>query len=200
MTRPVQVCRAENMNILAVRFRPSGAAAFFHDSLLTLTDTEVPLPDLWRGSQDLCERIAACETTDQGIDCLIRELRSRVRPRTSPRLRICEAAIECMNMELGTRIDAICAKLGVSRQALATSFRDHVGVSPKLLGRILRLRRALHLADAAQSSHSLSWAYLAQDAGYYDQPHLIHEFQALTGRRPGSLLADRSLRFPNLQD
>jgi AraC-like DNA-binding protein len=200
MTRPAQVGRAGTMNILAVRFRPGGAAAFFSEALATLTDAEVPLQDLWHGSQDLCERIADCRTRAQGFDMLASQLRRRLRPPQSPRLRACEAAIECMEREPEVRIDTICAKLGLTRQTLATAFREYVGVSPKLLTRILRLQRALRLADAEQSNRTLSWAQLSQDAGYYDQPHLVKEFQSLTGRTPDALVAERQLTFTNLQD
>jgi AraC-like DNA-binding protein len=136
----------------------------------------------------------------RGLDVLTDELRSRLHPPRSSRLTACEAAIECMVSETELKIDAVCARLGITRQTLATSFRDYVGVSPKMLTRILRLQRALHLADAGQSNETFSWARLSQDAGYYDQPHLVKELQWLTGHTPNALLADRRLNFTNLQD
>ena len=195
MTCPVKVRRDSKMNILAGRFRPGGAAAFFHDSLSDLTDTAAPLHDLWRHSQAVSERVTSCECTSEAIELLVTELRARLAPPSSSRLQMCEAAIAYIRTEPRLRIEEVCAKVGVSRQALSAAFRDYVGLSPKLLARVLRIQHVLRVA----TQKSVSWADLAQDVGCYDQSHLINEFQALTGKTPVAVIAERC-GFPNFQD
>lgn len=79
------------------------------------------------------------------------------------------------------RIEALAGAVGVSRQHLAAQFRDRVGLSPKLYARICRFRRA---TAALKTSAAPDWAQLALDCGYFDQSHLIHDFQSFARRTP----------------
>lgn len=84
------------------------------------------------------------------------------------------------------RVDALAGELGCSRRHLATRFRDQVGVTPKLYGRILRFQRALALADAQPD-----WARIAALCGYYDQAHMIRDFHRFAGGSPGDVARRR---------
>lgn len=64
---------------------------------------------------------------------------------------------------------------------------ERTGLGPKEMARVARLRSVLaHLA----SERRADWADLANAFGYADQAHLIHEFQALTGKTPARYLAE----------
>jgi len=94
------------------------------------------------------------------------------------------------------RVETLAATLGVSRQYLTNQFRDHVGLPPKLFARICRFRNARAAALAAVSTvetgmHGQDWATLALDSGYFDQSHLIRDFQDFTGASPGAHLGKR---------
>ncbi len=77
--------------------------------------------------------------------------------------------------------------LGVSREHLIRRFREQIGLTPKAYANILRFDRALKLARRARDS----WAGIAADCGYYDQAHLVRDFQRYAGRAPTSLLRDQ---------
>ena len=83
-------------------------------------------------------------------------------------------------------VRALADDVGASERALRRAFAEVVGLSPKLLLRITRFRRAL---AAARAPRRAEWAAIAAGAGYYDQAHLIDEFRALTGLTPGALVA-----------
>ena len=83
------------------------------------------------------------------------------------------------------RIGALAAELGCSRRHLAARFREHVGVPPKTIGRILRFRRALTLLRGGAPP-----AVAAHACGYADQPHLNREFRALSGATPVTFVQD----------
>jgi len=85
----------------------------------------------------------------------------------------------------GVRIGALAGELGCSRRHLAARFREHVGVPPKTVARILRFRRALALLRAGADL-----AATAQDCGFADQPHLNREFRALAGATPVTFVQD----------
>jgi AraC-like DNA-binding protein len=70
---------------------------------------------------------------------------------------------------------------GCSRKHIAGLFRDRVGLAPKTLARIHRFQNAL----ARISDHGeVDWTGLANDCGYYDQAHLIHDFRQFAGLTP----------------
>lgn len=80
------------------------------------------------------------------------------------------------------RIALLADELGWSRKRLISACRDQLGLSPKMLGRVLRFRYVLKLNE---NDGSASWSDLAYKSGYCDQAHLVREFRAFTGITPG---------------
>lgn len=96
-------------------------------------------------------------------------------------------------------VQALAAELGYSRKHLAQLFQREAGLAPKALARVLRFSNAL--AKLRENAGTPQWEALAQDCGYYDQSHLIREFQALSGHSPAEFLRhdaydDESIREP----
>jgi AraC-like DNA-binding protein len=85
-------------------------------------------------------------------------------------------------------VGAIAAEIGCSPRHLISRFREQVGVTPKLLARILRFERAVALVDARTS---MGWAEIAQSCGYYDQAHMIRDFNQFAGCPPGEFARRR---------
>jgi AraC-like DNA-binding protein len=84
----------------------------------------------------------------------------------------------------GQRVGELAADLGLSERQLHRRFLDAVGYGPKMLQRVLRLRRFLARAD-------VDLAAAAAQAGYSDQPHLTRECRQLTGLTPAQLALRR---------
>jgi AraC-like DNA-binding protein len=71
--------------------------------------------------------------------------------------------------------------MGVSPRQLARRFMDSVGISPKLFARIVRFQAALE----SKALHAgKSWTEIAHEFGYFDQMHMIHDFEQLAGGSP----------------
>jgi AraC-like DNA-binding protein len=68
---------------------------------------------------------------------------------------------------------------------LRNLFGREVGLSPKHFARIGRVRRVLSLAGQRR------WATVAEDAGFFDQAHMISDFRAFMGVSPEAYLAGR---------
>jgi AraC-like DNA-binding protein len=64
-----------------------------------------------------------------------------------------------------------------------------VGIGPKEFARVVRFQRAVHLAALERN-----WARIAVDAGYYDQAHLIRDFQDLAGTAPRGFMNRASIQ------
>jgi AraC-like DNA-binding protein len=65
-------------------------------------------------------------------------------------------------------------------------FRLHVGASPKTFARVARFQAAL---DAKVSAPQRTWLDIAHHFGYYDQMHMIHDFEKLGHNSPTRLVA-----------
>jgi AraC-like DNA-binding protein len=79
-------------------------------------------------------------------------------------------------------ISMLAQMLGLSKRTLERRFQIHIGTTPKKYARIVRLRNALF-----QRKQLPTWADVAYSSGYYDQSHMINDFQELYGLSPDTL-------------
>ena len=190
MTRPLLVARSDAMHVFAVRFKPGAAAQFFKPPLFHLTDARIDLGDLWAHSRALAEQVCAARTTQDRINLVVQELTPRlVDERPTPRN--VTLALQTLARRPDRNIEQLCRELGITRQGLAKGFRISVGISPKMLARILRMRMVLKHIHRSQG-YPVLWMDVAQWAGYYDQAHMINEFQELNGLTPQQVIDDHA--------
>src|SRR5262249_34716066 len=95
---------------------------------------------------------------------------------------------ELMRSHGTVSVSRLVEDTGWSRRHLSARFREHVGVTPKGFGRILRFQRA---ARELVRPDGASLAEIALDCGYYDQAHLNRDFREFAGRTPTELMARR---------
>lgn len=79
-------------------------------------------------------------------------------------------------------IKNLAGKLGIQVRSLERLFKSRLGLSPKRLNCLIRLRRIMSHLHAGTFT---SLAELAQTCGYADQSHMTREFKEMTGRLPG---------------
>jgi len=178
---------------LAVRFKPGMAGSFLAAPLQALTDQRADIDLLW-GRSDADRLADALWTNDAPerarLAVIERELLRRLRAggvdaagATAGGLALVQRALVTLEGGGDVRVEHVAAGLGVSRQHLAAQFRQHVGLSPKLFARICRFRQAT-AAIKAERGAAPDWAQLALDCGYFDQSHLIHDYQEFAGSAP----------------
>jgi AraC-like DNA-binding protein len=190
MTRPIVFRDSTSTGYLGVRFRPGIAGVIFGMPASELTDERPELADVWSNADALSDALAVAADTTARIRIVSAEIARRllVAPAGPPSAVVVAAArIAAARGRLSIR--ALAGELGVTRQHLARSFAQHVGIPPKLLARIVRARGVI---DLAREAADVDWSSVAFDAGYYDQSHLIAEVKELTGLPPGSWLGVRS--------
>ncbi|XVU29076.1 helix-turn-helix domain-containing protein [Actinoplanes sp. CA-054009] len=147
-----------------VRLPPGRTYAVLGIPASDLVDRAVRLSDLWGGTAD--------------PELLLSETLSG--PAGDP------AVTTAMTALTGAaRLPEAATRAGVSERHLRTLFARDVGLSPKHFARISRLQRVLTLAG-----HD-TWAAVADQAGYFDQPHMISDFRALMGVSPTAYLTGR---------
>ncbi len=154
----------------------------------------VPLVDLgevW-GTQGrlLRERLLALPGPAEMADHVAQVLRRRGCAHPDPAA-VGLAARAAGGLSRGMRVTAVADSLGVSSSTLTRLLRRELGLTPKVFQRVARFRRVLTMVgagpDVGRAVRS-DWAAIAAACGYYDQSHLIHEFTALAGMRPGHYL------------
>jgi AraC-like DNA-binding protein len=98
----------------------------------------------------------------------------------------CAAAVALLEDSPARPVADVAAELGVSHGHLDREFTRVVGLSPRTLARVLRVRRLLEQIDV---SDRVAWTRLAADLGWYDQAHLIRDVTRHTGVPPSAYVA-----------
>ncbi|XGA66755.1 helix-turn-helix transcriptional regulator [Duganella sp. BuS-21] len=183
MSKAILVASERAVRTLAVRFKPGMAGPFLATPLNVLTDQRADIDLLWgRSDADrLTDALWTSEAPERTLLALIeQELLQRLRTAATAGTPLVQRALQALDGSAGVlRVEDLAQQLRVSRQHLAAQFRAHVGLSPKLYARICRFRRA-----TAPLQHEPDWSGLAAECGYFDQSHLIHDFQELAGSTP----------------
>lgn len=175
--------------IVLAKLHEAGGARFFtepmdrfFESTLAL-DVLVPARDVERASA----RLACAESDAERIAILEQLLLARARP-VAPDPIVARALRAIHDAPGSIRIGALARALEVSQDTLEARFHRVVGMAPKKLASLLRLRRAL---DPSHRSPSLAGRSIA--AGYCDQSHFVRHFRAVTGVPPSQLLGTGEL-------
>lgn len=82
-----------------------------------------------------------------------------------------------------TTVSKICRLFNIAPRTLERHFNETMGISPRKMLRILRVRHAIRLINEKPDIHLTQISYLI---GYYDQSHFIRDFRKTTGTTPGS--------------
>ncbi len=178
--------------IMGVHFRPGGAFPFFGAAVAELANSHVALEVLWgRLAIDLRERLCSAATPQKRFQILEETLKARLRwlsehPAVSLALGIFGPA------GIGDSVRAVAKRVGLSERRFIQVFSAQVGLTPKLFCRVLRFQ---HVREVVNQAATLNWAQLALDCGYYDQSHLIHDFQEFSGLCPTDYLCLPSNRL-----
>jgi AraC-like DNA-binding protein len=98
----------------------------------------------------------------------------------------CAAAVEALEAAPARPIGALAADLGISHGHLDREFTRIVGLTPRTLARVLRVRRLL---ESLEVQDRIAWPRLAADLGWYDQAHLVRDVTRCTGVPPSAYVA-----------
>jgi AraC-like DNA-binding protein len=171
---------------LQVDLTPFGARLLFGLPPGELARSVAPIEDvLGRPGPLLVERLADGGSWEERFAGLEAELVSRLRDAAPPPARVEWAWRRLVDSGGSASVGDLAAEVGWSRRHFGARFREHVGLPPKLVGRIARFRRALAMLQTG----SAGLAEIAYACGYADQAHLSREVRAFAGATPTGLAA-----------
>jgi len=181
---------ASLISTLGVIFWPGGMLPFLPFPISDLSDQALSLETFWGAEvADLRGQLCVAMTPAARFAILEQFLLSRLNlSRTSHPAFSCAVA-GLRDAARFPTIASLAEHIGLSQTRLVQVFRDAMGMTPKQYARLARFQRVLARLDAGEAG---DWADTVFACGYFDQSHLIHEFQAFAGLTPGQYLAMRS--------
>ncbi|MEX0362515.1 MAG: helix-turn-helix domain-containing protein, partial [Allomuricauda sp.] len=81
------------------------------------------------------------------------------------------------------------------RRQLERKFAKQVGISPKQLGKVIRLQSALKMLLNKEEDKLTTIAY---ENAYFDQAHFIKDFKEFTGTNPSEFLGNENMALSTL--
>lgn len=185
-TRGYPTTAPPGTRISGIRFFPGTAPALLGVPARELLDRRADLDELWCPARvrPLAEFLAAAPDPLAGLDRIAADAADATEP-PDPAVR---AVVR--RLAQGSTVAAVAESLGLGERRLHRMSLSAFGYGPKMLGRVLRLQRALSLVRAGTP-----FAETAFRAGYADQAHLAREVRELAGESVARLIArDRPAR------
>jgi methylphosphotriester-DNA--protein-cysteine methyltransferase len=183
LMRPLVLRSRGEVSVLGVRFTPAGAWAFAGCPLSACTDRRVELAAL----HGPVEAAALRKSLAAAAPGARRKAVSRyVARQLALRLGRRDAAVErCVERIQASEGRVALAELGTlagfGERQLQRRFAEVVGISPRALGVVIRLRRVFAVLRESPLS---TWSDRAQAAGFFDHPQMARDFRRLLGKAP----------------
>jgi AraC-like DNA-binding protein len=172
---------AEQAHCVGVQFKPGGAYPFLGLPSNELKDNQVPLDLLWGArAYELRNRVLEAEQPREKL-LIVEQLLLEQATRDLIFDPAINFSLKQLTSAWAPRIGDLADQIGFSNRRLIQLFSDHVGLTPKVFGRLQRFQHAVRHAYASQV---IDWADIAVTAGYYDQAHLVNEFRTISGLSP----------------
>ena len=176
-----------SVSMVVVVFQPFGARAFFDIPMNELSGQNVGFDELNDPLlNELYEKVAAESDAASCVWQIEQALLQRLRRFTDYSHKRLLAVVGQVNRSSSVSAAALAETACLSYRQFNRMFSSYVGVAPKEFLRVVRFQRALYYL---QHNPSISFTQLAYACGFYDQPHMVREFQSLSGLTPGQLVA-----------
>lgn len=163
---------------IAVTFTPQGVQAFFNVPIAELYKKNIPIECI--GDRPFANLQQAVLDADDKIKCveiIERYLLKRL-ALLNPNIADYEYSIRQMELDSNVSIQMLSNASNVCYKQFNRIFVNNIGISPKVLARIIRFQKTL---SALQSGFSNNLTELAFRCGYYDASHISREFKEFTG-------------------
>ena len=188
MTGPILISPSGSVELLSIRFQPGGTRPFFSEPAHELTDTVVDLGNFSNTfERDVLNVCAHCRTLAGKIAAADAYLCDRL-GKSEADVQLIKLATSIIDRRGLVSVDQLASSAGVSSRQLERRFLREVGIGPKLLARIVRFQQVFRAVEQCDSA----WAEVAVECGYYDQAHLIRDFNQFAQQTPAVLFASQS--------
>jgi AraC-like DNA-binding protein len=172
--------------LLVVNFKDDALYRFFGNVILEMHTVEHP--DTLLGTdcfEQLWHRLSQMNTAQERIQALLQFCDSYVKER-SP----IAAQLAAFSDETQSEVKAVAADMNVSERTIQKEYKKQFGYTSKEKQRYQRFLKAI--SELQITGGSVDWQNIAYRHGYYDQSHLIHDFNHFLGVSPEQYLKSRA--------
>ena len=186
-----------NVDTIAICFYPHGFANFVNIPLENLVDQETPIQDIFNEIQanELEQSIIHATSTKERIQIIETFLLNKLNEEATIE-NIVKTTVDSLLITKGnTPINVILKDNLSKRRQLERHFKKQVGISPKQLGKVIRLQATLQML-VSQKSETLT--DIAYENEYFDQNHFIKDFKEFVGITPKEFLGNENMALSAL--
>ncbi|MGI4872136.1 MAG: DUF6597 domain-containing transcriptional factor [Janthinobacterium lividum] len=190
LTQPLHYRLPGGARVLAVGFTLAGFYRLFGvpagQLQGTFTDPDALVPGggfarLWQQLQDLA-------TPAQLVHAVAAFCQACLRPAEGAQVELLTQLPQLIRPDYRSSLKSLAATSRLSERTLQLRFQKYLGFSAQELARFLRFRRVLAaVQQRVLGSSPVDWLALLEQHGYYDQPHLIHDFAHFLRQSPGKV-------------
>lgn len=199
LTEPLMGHMSQKGHYLCAVLTPFGVHHFLRESATTLTNHgfSIDTLDLPHSFDVLIDKLHHTNDEKIALQLIENELLNYYNELTIPfSVKNISPVTDYIVRQNGmVKITELEDKFRISRRWLEKQFLVQVGVSPKEYARVTRFTALL---NQVFSDPSVSLNILLDDFGYYDQSHLIKDFNAFTGQTPLAYLTTRPNNLNNM--
>ncbi|SNY94985.1 helix-turn-helix domain-containing protein [Flagellimonas pacifica] len=182
------------VNSFSISFYPFGFANFMEEPIKILANKETPIEKLF--GKDVAEKLEHemvwAKDTQVRIAIAEKFLLNRL-SEASTVDSIVKSTVETLLATKGnTSISNIVKDDPSKRRQLERKFSKQIGISPKQLGKVIRLQSALKMLLSEEGDNLTKIAYKSE---YYDQAHFIKDFREFTGISPKEFLGHENMEL-----
>jgi hypothetical protein len=191
-TKSYYILPVGHVDTFAICFYPIGFANFVKTPLENLVDNETPIAELFGAAEanEIERQISKASNTLQRVDIIENFLLKKLNKKNTIS-NIVKSTVDSLLKANGTTpINAILKDDISKRRQLERHFKKQIGISPKQLGKALRLQATLHLLLNKKSKTLTDIAY---ENGYSDQNHFIKDFREFVGVTPKEILGNENM-------
>ena len=178
------------VRIFAVLFKPAGLAAFLGHPVTELHNINVPLHLILRNrSEAITDELHQTKSFQEQTKKMDAFLLKRVygHQPSDYLKRINHSVDYVLNRKGLVRMDELASMACLSSKQFERYFSSMVGCSAGKFCKIVRFQSSIY-NKSRQPDESLT--ALAYQSGYYDQSHMINDYQRLTGLSPKEFFRD----------
>lgn len=197
ITEPFIIQPTGYVRCFAVRFYPFGFANFVNTPIKNLADKETPILQLFGETiaEKLEQEIIRAVDDKERIAVVEAFLLKKFNEKATID-QVVKTTIETLLLTKGNKAINDIVKDNLSkRRQLERKFFKQVGLSPKQLGKVIRLQAALKLLLNQKTENLTRIAY---DSEYYDQAHFNRDFKELTGLSPKDFLESDKMQLSSM--